>query len=119
MTDEKRRCFAFLYASILRPTKSYHNVYDFQTSQYYFYVVTHRSDDNIMVFDYSRGGYMGSMLSNLYDYASASYVYIQRTRPILYGYDYEKGCSIQGEMGTNTVSLYDYETGMSYEYLIT
>lgn len=119
MTDEKRRCFAFLYASILRPTKSYHNVYDFQTSQYYFYAVINRTNDNIMVFDYSRSGYMGGIISNLYDYVSASYVSIQRVSPVLYGYDYEKGSPIQGEMGSNTVSIYDYETGMSYEYLIT
>lgn len=119
MTDDKRRCLAFLYASILRPTKSYRNLYDHQTNLFYFYIITQKSDDNIMVFDHSRGGYMGGSLPNIFDFVSASYVSMQQIKPELRCYDYEKGCFIQGNMEASTVTLYDYETGLHYNYLIT
>ena len=87
MTDEKRRCLVFLYASIIRPTKSYRNVYDYQQGQYHFYRMTRRNGDNIMVFDYTRRSYMGGNLPNIYDYKE-SYHELRRLTTVLVFFSY-------------------------------
>ncbi len=119
MTDQKRRCFAFLYASILRPTKTYRNVYDYQQGEYYFYRVTRKSEESIMVFDYSRSGYMGGSLPNIFDYESASYISFQNIKPEFRCFDYERGNYLRGQMIASVVSIYDFETGNYYRYLIS
>lgn len=119
MTDEKRRCLVFLYASIIRPKKSYRNVYDYQQGQYHFYRMTRRNGDNIMVFDYTRRSYMGGNLPNIYDYKSASYISFQLIKPEIRCFDYEKSSFIKGQMTASIVSILDYETGKYYKYLIT
>ncbi len=119
MTNEKRRCLAFLYASIIRPTKSYRNVYDYHQGQYHFYRVTSRNEKSIMVFDYSRGNYMGGNLPNIFDYTSATYIVFQQMKPEIKCFDYEHSSFLRGQMTASIVSLYDYETGLYYKYLIT
>ena len=119
MTNEKRRCLAFLYASILRPTKNYRNVYDYQQGQYHFYRVTRRDEKSIMVFDYSRSAYMGGNLPNIFDYHSASYISFQEMKPEIKCFDYERSNYVRGQMTASIVSLFDYETGTYSRYLIS
>lgn len=119
MTDEKRRCLAYLYASIIRPTKTYRNVYDSDTGQYYFFNATRKTNQSIMVFDYSRGGYMGGNLPNIYDYNSGSYISINQIGPNIQCFDYERGHHIRGKMTASVVTLFDYETGSYHKYKVS
>lgn len=119
MTNEKRRCLVFLYASFIRPSKTYNNVYDYQQGQYHFYMVTRKDEKSIMVFDYSRRSYMGGNLPNIYDYKSSSFISIQQMKPDISCFDYERGSYIRGQMTASIVTLFDYETGSYYKYLIS
>lgn len=98
--------------------KNVSSIYDYSSSQHATISVS-MSGSNVNGYDYARGSTFSGSLSNLYDYGDGHTITLKEDGPGEYsGYDYGSSHHFMLTISGGSVSLYDYETGTYYNFLV-
>lgn len=116
MTDDKRACIAFICGTKANPYRKKQMVLDYSRSEYFHFLVIHRSVSDIHVFDYQRNGHVKGTFDMLFDYESAYYITIEWNNWEFNGFDYESQCYFTGKVDKQNIEMFDYESGGYFLY---
>lgn len=114
MLDEQRAAIAAITTAICSH-KTIGSVYTYSQSKYISFSGS-ASNDNVSIFDHSRGIHITGSGTSLYDYGTSKHITLQINGNQFSGYDYKSGKHFSGTVSGSSVSIYDYETGRHSNY---
>jgi hypothetical protein len=121
MTEARRKIIAFISIKLISGSRK-NTIYDYQISKYSS--IGGKLDfDKVHVFDYDRSCYISGRFNgrkfSLYDYGDGSYIDLEvNLNGKIKGYDYGSGSYYSGKVNSNSISFYDYETSLYYNYSV-
>lgn len=92
-------------------------VYDYTTSSYNN-LSGIIEEGNIRVYDYGEANYITGQPTNLYDYATNSYVMVEKHGDFLAMYSYHYARYFTARKNANIIMIHDSDTCQYYNYLI-
>ncbi|WP_143331141.1 hypothetical protein [Burkholderia aenigmatica] len=101
--------------------KKVSSVYDYGSGKFRTVSVHKRDDGGVSGYDFETsthfsGGSADSL--NFYDYQNARHVNLKLDGGKFSGYDYDSGFHFSGTVKSQSISIYDYETGRFHNYRV-
>lgn len=118
MTNDKRACIAFICGIKVNPYRNRQIIFDIASGRYYHFMIMHRSNSNIHIYEYQMNRHIQGTFDMLFDYRSSYYLNITWNGCHFNGFDYETQCYFMGKVNNDRIELLDYETTSYYIYQI-
>jgi hypothetical protein len=116
MKTHTRHAVAYI-AGRMASGRTSSSVYDYQESRH-VNMSGNLSGGSISAYDYDQRCHITGSRTSLYHYGNRAHLGLKLNDAMFSGYDYDSRAHFSGSVNGKNVSLYDYETGRYYNFLI-